>query len=135
MDKDQKRQLKACKKQIKISNWAVQGFMRAQNYSPGSYQRLQSTDIWTRAKQQLLEYYRLKNIDLICFYCTTEISNNPTLHHKAYNWKRLFDPKNVTFLHGSCHSKLHTEKRGYKKGTWKKVGKGMLRTLKRFSRF
>jgi hypothetical protein len=131
MDKDQKLQLKGCKKAIKISNWAVQGFMRTNNYRPGSYQKLQSTEIWRKAKQQLLEYYRIQNIKLICFYCNTEILDNPALHHKAYNWNRLFSPKNVVFLHTQCHNKLHSEKRGYKRGIWKKVLKGMVKGMAR----
>ncbi|MFW9874335.1 MAG: hypothetical protein ACFFG0_14615 [Candidatus Thorarchaeota archaeon] len=131
MEKEQKNLLKACKKQIKYSNWAVQGFMRANDYFPGSYQKLQSTDIWKRAKEQLLEYYRIKSLKLICFYCNTEILSNPTLHHKAYNWNRLFSPKNVIFLHAECHTKLHNERRGYKRGTWKKILKGMVRAIPR----
>jgi len=131
MEKDQKLQLKKCKKDIKMSNWAVQNFMRTNNYNPGSYQKLQSTIIWRRAKQQLLEYYRIQNIKLICFYCNTEILSNSALHHKAYNWSRLFSPKNVAFLHTQCHNKLHSEKRGYKRGTWKKVLKGIIRAVPR----
>jgi len=131
MEKEQKLLLKACKKQIKMSNWAVQNFMHANNYYPGSYQKLQSTEIWKRAKQHLLEYYRIKGLEMICSYCNAEISSTPTLHHKAYNWNRLFSPKNVDFLHNDCHTNLHKEKRGYKKGTWKKILKGMVRAVPR----
>jgi len=129
MEKQQKKQLKVCKKEIKKSNIAVRGFMRSNKYRKGSYRKLQHTNIWSIAKRQLLHYFRLKGIKLICFYCKTEILSKPILHHKSYNWKALFNPNNIAFLHKDCHEQLHKEKRGYKKGTWKKILKAMLRAF------
>lgn len=110
-----KKELKACRKQIKYSNYAVRGFMRLQHYQPGSYQKLQKTKIWTNAKIQLLHYHKIKYNQLTCFNCKREIANNPILHHKKYNWKKLFAPKYVGFVHRGCHDAVHSVKRGYKK--------------------
>ena len=110
-----KKELRGCKKQIKRSNYAVRGFMRMQYYQPGSYRKLQTTKIWVNAKNQLLHYHELKYRQLICFKCGQVITSNPVLHHKKYNWKKLFAPQYIRFVHQECHSAVHSVKRGYKK--------------------
>ena len=118
--KEVKKRLKACKKQIKKSNIAVRGFMKQQKFKKGSYGKLQRTSIWKKAKEQLLEYNRLKGIDLICAYCKKKVENNPILHHIRYNWTALFTPANVIFLHYTCHNKLHDDIKNKRKRKWKK---------------
>lgn len=110
-----KKELKVCKKQIKYSNYAVRGFMRSQQYQKGSYRKLQGTSIWSNAKSQLLYYHELKYHQLICFKCGQVITSNPILHHKKYNWKALFSPQYVGFVHQVCHNEVHSGKRGYKR--------------------
>ena len=110
-----KKQIKICKREIKLSNYAVRGFMRGQDYRSGSYRKLQTTRIWTIAKERLLYYHEIKNIPLICFHCGQEIMSTPVLHHKKYNWNKLFKPKYVEFVHQKCHSSIHSTKRGYKR--------------------
>jgi len=110
-----KKELKVCKKQIRYSNYSVRGFMRSQNYQPGSYRILQGTKIWSDAKNQLLHHHAVKYQQLICFKCGKAIIWNPILHHKKYNWKKLFTPRYVGFVHRECHTAVHSTKRGYKK--------------------
>ena len=113
--KEFKKQIKTCKKGIKQSNYYVRGFIRSQSYQPGSYRKLQKTEIWNNAKSLLLQYHGLKYNKLICFKCGLEITNNPILHHKKYNWKKLFSPRYVGFVHRECHTAVHSIKRGYKR--------------------
>ena len=110
-----KKQIKRCKQEIKLSNYSVRGFMSGQDYRPGSYRRLQTTRIWSIAKERLLHYHEIKNIPLICFHCGQGISSSPVLHHKKYNWNKLFNPKYVRFVHQKCHNQIHSTKRGYKR--------------------
>ena len=111
---ERRTQIKLILKDIKKSNIAVRGFMRSNKYRKGSYRTLQRTQIWTIAKRQLLKYYTLKQIPLVCFKCNQEIRGGATLHHKKYNWKKLFSPRYITFCHKNCHEVVHTGKRGYK---------------------
>ncbi|KKM93727.1 hypothetical protein LCGC14_1205440 [marine sediment metagenome] len=113
--KNHKNQVKICKREIKLSNYAVRGFMRGQDYMPGSYRKLQTTRIWSIAKERLLFYHEIKNITLICFHCGREVESTPVLHHKKYNWNKLFNPKYVEFVHQECHSSIHSTRRGYKR--------------------
>jgi hypothetical protein len=110
-----KKELKVCKKQIKYSNYAVRGFMRTQQYQKGSYRKLQRTGIWRNAKNQLLHYHKIKYHRLVCFKCGQPITDTPVLHHKKYNWKRLFSPQYVSFTHRACHEEVHSGKKGYKR--------------------
>ncbi len=110
-----KKQVRDCKRKIKRSNSYVRGFMRSQDYRPGSYQMLQKTKIWSIAKNQLIYYHDLKYNQLICLNCGQEIRSNPVLHHKKYNWNKLFNPKYVGFAHQKCHLQIHSTKRGYKR--------------------
>ena len=110
-----KKELRVCKKQIKRSNYAVRVFMKMQYYQPGSYRKLQTTKIWSNAKNQLLHYHELKFHQFICFKCGQVITSNPVLHHKKYNWKKLFAPQYISFVHQKCHNTVHSLKRGYKK--------------------
>ncbi len=89
--------------------------MRSHDYMPGSYQQLQKTKIWTIAKNRLLSYHDIKYNGLICFHCGQEISSSPVLHHKKYNWNKLFNPRYVGFVHQKCHNQIHSTKRGYKR--------------------
>lgn len=114
-NKTLKKQIKVCKKGIKFSNLYVRGFMRSQYYQPGSYRKLQKTKIWSDAKNKLLHYHKLKYDQLICFKCGLEITNKPILHHKKYNWKKLFTPRYIAFVHRECHAAVHSTKRGYKR--------------------
>lgn len=108
-----KKEIKGCNKQIKYSNLAARGFMRQQYYQPGSYRKLQNTEIWRNAKRHLLNYHRLKYSEITCFKCGGAIINNPVLHHKRYDWKKLFSPRYIEFVHRSCHTAVHSVKRGY----------------------
>lgn len=110
-----KKELKDCKKQIKHSNRVVRGFMKSNYYQSGSYQKLQTTTIWKKAKYHLLRYHKLKYPQLVCFKCRQRIINSPVLHHRKYNWKKLFSPRYVRFVHQKCHDVVHSGKRGYKK--------------------
>ncbi|MFX1478660.1 MAG: hypothetical protein ACFFCI_11080 [Promethearchaeota archaeon] len=124
---DYKKELKELKKQIKYSNWAVRGFMRAQQYQKGSYRKLQKTAIWRNGKQWVIKYYELLKLPMICPICQAEITSNPLLHHKKYNWKKLFNPKNIKFLHYDCHQQLHDIRRGYKRSS--NIAKSMLKAF------
>lgn len=119
-DKETKKAIKECKKQIKKRNIAVRGYMKTNKYRKGSYGTLQHTNIWKKAKENLLEYYRLMNIPLLCPYCNKEIKDKPILHHIKYNWEALFTPNNIIFLHYTCHNKLHDDLKDKKKRKWKK---------------
>ncbi len=110
-----KKELRAYKKQIRRSNYSVRDFMRNQYYQPGSYQKLQTTRIWDNDKKKFLRYHELKYSQLICFKCGQKITSYPVLHHKKYNWKKLFTPKYVGFVHRDCHNAVHSAKKGYKK--------------------
>ncbi|KKK96747.1 hypothetical protein LCGC14_2659670 [marine sediment metagenome] len=83
--KNLKKQIKKYRREIKLSNYAVRGFMRSHDYMPGSYQQLQKTKIWTIAKRGYkrrirFNYYQIKMlVVLISFILILIISGIITL--------------------------------------------------------
>ena len=84
---------------------------RSFNYK-AAYSRLVKTEDWKKGKALVIEYFSLTNNKFICPVC--ELEANPyasTMHHNVYDNRKLFDPKNVSFLHYKCHD-LHHQQRG-----------------------
>lgn len=46
---------------------------------------------------------------LLCGHCNKTISEPKkcVLHHTYYNQFYLFEPRNIKFVHFSCHDKIH----------------------------
>ena len=97
------------------------------NFGEHSYQELWETEIWQRAKELLLEYWRdyfaemwtnpsyLKN-NKSRYYCENcdQIHSVKfmTIHHYAYDWDFIFDPETICIECNACHQK------GHKEGYW-----------------
>lgn len=93
------------------------------NWRKGYYQ-LQHTELWEYGKNLLLQLALLKREILICSVCGRPI--NPrriTLHHRVYNFKKIFDPEYTIFLHKYCHALQHRrELKSYHSINSKKIG-------------
>lgn len=101
-------------------NKQASDFMKRKKHAKGSYRELQKSPIWAVAKEKLLAKNK-KDGKLYCSHCRMEIKSSPVMHHKRYVWNDLFNPKYITFLHDSCHQRVHKIKNNYRRRKkWKK---------------
>lgn len=99
------------------------------NFGEHSYQELCETEIWKKAKDLLLEYWRdyfaemwtdslyLKNTTSM-YYCENcdQIHSDKfiTIHHYEYDWNFIFDPD----LDKICIECISCHRKGHKEGYW-----------------
>jgi len=75
-----------------------------------AYNNYQKSEVWTKAKALLIEYFSLENETLRCQICKNVLDPYySTLHHTYYDNKKLFDPKYVNLVHHDCHERYHRE--------------------------
>ena len=103
---------KAILKELTKYNKFAQKFIKKRSFNyKTAYARLTKTEKWREGKALVIEYFSLANDKFICPVCETEV--NPyasTMHHNVYDNRKLFDPKNVSFLHYKCHDQHHQQK-------------------------
>jgi hypothetical protein len=94
-------------------------FFMKHKYKKGTYRLLQSEPLWIVAKMKLLHNEREKNNgDVFCWYCKDKINGLPVMHHRKYNFNKIFD--NIVFVHYKCHNKIHIIKKNWRKRRKKK---------------
>ena len=84
-----------------------------------AYNNFQKSEVWTRAKALLIEYFSLENKLFTCPICSKVLDPYySTLHHIYYDKKKLFEPKFVNLVHHDCHERYHQKNGvpGIKKG-------------------
>ena len=103
---------KAILKELATYNKFARKFMKKRSFNyKVAYERLTKTEDWRKGKALVIEYFSLSNPVFICSVCGTEL--NPyasTMHHNIYDNRKLFDPKNISFLHYKCHDEHHQQK-------------------------
>ena len=80
---------------------------------PGStfkpkYRSLQKTDMWKKAKDLLLEYFKIEQGILKCGICGQYLKK-PVMHHVKYDPINLFTPIYIQMISVYCHSKEHSK--------------------------
>lgn len=98
--------------------WRLSGkaynFMWKRDFDKKSYGQLQKSEIWKRAKEILIaKKTRNYRKMLKCFFCKRAIKYKQSivLHHKNYDWNKLFKARYTRFSHFKCHKKFHQENR------------------------
>jgi len=98
-------------KELAKYNKFARKFMKKRSFNyKAAYSRLVKTEDWKKGKALVIEYCSLSNNKFICPVCETEV--NPyasTMHHNVYDNRKLFDPRNVSFLHYKCHDDHHQQ--------------------------
>jgi len=102
---------KAILKELATYNKFARKFLKKRSFNyKVAYARLTKTKNWKKGKALVIEYFSLSNDKFICPVCKTEV--NPyasTMHHNVYDNRKLFNPKNVSFLHYKCHDTHHQQ--------------------------
>ena len=75
------------------------------------YNKLTKSPIWKEAKDCLMKLELIDSDYIICSYCSKKIikPKDCILHHTYYNQYYLFETRNITFVHYSCHERIHVK--------------------------
>jgi len=95
-------------------NRQANDFMKKEKHAKGSYGKLQKSRIWANAKLKLMDKAK-KGGKLYCAHCRKVIEKGPIMHHKKYVWNDLFNPRHISFLHNSCHQRVHRIRSNYRR--------------------
>ena len=98
-------------KELKKYNRYAKIYLRKNSLDfKSAYNNFQNSEVWTKAKALLIEYFSLENKIFTCPICNNVLDPYySTLHHIYYDNKRLFDPKYIDFVHHDCHERYHHE--------------------------
>ena len=81
-------------------------FMQRREFEGNYYRELQKSEIWSRAKEVLIAKRTRNHRKMLkCFFCKKPIKYKQSivLHHKSYNWRKMFKPRLTRFSHYLCH--------------------------------
>lgn len=98
-------------KELKKYNRYAKIYLRKNSLDfKSAYNNFQKSEVWTKAKSLLIEYFSLENEIFKCLICNNVLDPYySTLHHIYYDKKKLFDPKYVNLVHHDCHERYHHE--------------------------
>jgi len=102
---------KAILKELATYNKFARKFMKKRSFNYKiAYEQLTKTENWRKGKALVIEYFSISNPVFTCPVCGTELNPHAsTMQHDIYDNRKLFDPKNVSFLHYKCHDDYHQQ--------------------------